>query len=152
MPSARLLSLVYHQLRKQQWTQFLWAYRLTTITAEELSHHHPTKICCWVIADLLAASILAGEVSSRASSGAFMCCAGKALSQKKKSVWGGTQHFHCIGGGIISIECRHRRGYFCSFWKLILSLSSASIQGLFVWSAYLRGCCYWISCAEAERI
>ena len=63
----------------------LWAYRLTKITAAELSHHHPTKICFWVIEALLAASILAGEVSSRASSGAFMCCAGKALSKKKKA-------------------------------------------------------------------
>ena len=31
--------------------------------------------------DLLVTSIFAGEVSSRACSGAFMCCAGMALSQ-----------------------------------------------------------------------
>ena len=31
--------------------------------------------------DLLVTSICAGEVSSRACSGAFMCCAGMALSQ-----------------------------------------------------------------------
>ena len=129
----------------------LWAYRLTKITAAELSHHHPTKICFWVIEALLAASILAGEVSSRASSGAFMCCAGKALSKKKKCVgWNPTFPLYWWRHHIHRVSPQER--LFCSLWKLILSFSSASIQGLFVWSAYLRGCCYWISCAEAERI
>ena len=38
--------------------------------------------------DLLVASIFAGEVSSRACSGAFMCCAGMALSQWQHTLWG----------------------------------------------------------------
>ena len=38
--------------------------------------------------DLLVTSILAGEVSSRACSGAFMCCAGMALSQWQHTLWG----------------------------------------------------------------
>ena len=38
--------------------------------------------------DLLVTSIFAGEVSSRACSGAFMCCAGMALSQWQHTLWG----------------------------------------------------------------
>ena len=44
MPSTRLLSLVYHQLQKKQWTWVPWKYRLTMTKAEELSHQRPTKI------------------------------------------------------------------------------------------------------------
>ena len=38
--------------------------------------------------DLLVTSIFAGEVSSRACFGAFMCCAGMALSQWQHTLWG----------------------------------------------------------------
>ena len=38
--------------------------------------------------DLLVTSIFAVEVSSRACSGAFMCCAGMALSQWQHTLWG----------------------------------------------------------------
>ena len=38
--------------------------------------------------DLLVTSIFAGEVSSRACSGAFLCCAGMALSQWQHTLWG----------------------------------------------------------------
>ena len=41
--------------------------------------------------DLLVTSIFAGEVSSRACSGAFMCCAGMALSQWQHTLWGNTK-------------------------------------------------------------
>ena len=37
---------------------------------------------------MLVTSILVGEVSSRACSGAFMCCAGMALSQWQHTLWG----------------------------------------------------------------
>ena len=37
--------------------------------------------------DLLVTSIFSGEMSSRACSGAFMCCAGMALSQWQHTLW-----------------------------------------------------------------
>ena len=43
--------------------------------------------------DLLVTSIFAGEVSSRACSGAFMCCAGMALSQWQHTLWGNRKRY-----------------------------------------------------------
>ena len=44
MPSTRLLSLVYHQLQKKQWTWVPWKFRLTMAKAEELAHQRPAKL------------------------------------------------------------------------------------------------------------
>ena len=43
--------------------------------------------------DLLVTSIFAGEVPSRACSGAFMCCAGMALSQWQHTRWGNRKRY-----------------------------------------------------------
>ena len=48
--------------------------------------------------DLLVTSIFAGEVSSRACSGAFMCCAGMALNQWQHTLWGNRQIDQVVNG------------------------------------------------------
>ena len=50
--------------------------------------------------DLLVTSICAGEVSSRACSGAFMCCAGMALSQWQHTLWGNRKIYNIYIQGI----------------------------------------------------
>ena len=48
--------------------------------------------------DLLVTSIFAGEVSSRACSGACKCCAGMALSQWQHTLWGNRKIYIYIQG------------------------------------------------------
>ena len=63
--------------------------------------------------DLLVTSIFAGEVSSRACSGAFMCCAGMALSQWQHTLWGNRKIYiyirylivRSVGHGSSQREC-----------------------------------------------
>ena len=44
MPSTRLLSLVYHQLQKKQWSWIPWKYRLTMAKAEEVTSQRQSKL------------------------------------------------------------------------------------------------------------
>ena len=55
--------------------------------------------------DLLVTSIFAGEVSSRACSGAFMCCAGMALSQWQHTLWGNRKIYIYIRYLIVRSVC-----------------------------------------------
>ena len=44
MPSTRLLSLVYHQLQKKQWSWIPWKYRLTMSKAEEVTSQRQSRL------------------------------------------------------------------------------------------------------------
>ena len=51
--------------------------------------------------DLLVTSVFAGEVSSSACLGAFMCCAGMALRQWQQTLWGNCWIYLCYMGGTL---------------------------------------------------
>ena len=64
--------------------------------------------CNWICPDLLVTSIFAGEVSSRACSSTFMCCAGMALSQWQHTLCGNRKIYIYIYISIyIKVETNH---------------------------------------------
>ena len=103
--------------------------------------------------DLLVTSILAGEVSSRACSGAFMCCAGMALSQWQHTLWGNRKIYiyirylivRSVGHGSSQRECEQTQAKMHDQRQAALSsnIITAFTSQRTNLSPSTKGCCEW---------